>query len=57
MRRVFLCKDSMRDYRLYFQQAVGKRDGYQLVHGDLLRQHPFGITLRSTGPVPMDSRQ
>ena len=26
-------------------------------HGDLPRQHPFGTTLRFTGPVPADSRQ
>ena len=37
--------------------GVGKRGEYQLVHGDLPRQHPFGITLRFTGPVPADSRQ
>ena len=50
--------------RRYFQHAhfipivgVGKRGIYQLVHGDLLRQHPFGTTLRFTGPVPGDSRQ
>ena len=50
--------------RLYFQHAhfipivgVGKRGEYQLVHGDLPRQHPFGTTLRFTGPVPADSRQ
>ena len=30
---------------------------YLLVHGDLPRQHPFGTTLRFTGPVPADSRQ
>ena len=51
-------------YRRYFQHAhfipivgVGKRGEYYLVHGDLPRQHPFGTTLRSTGPVPADSRQ
>ena len=27
------------------------------VHGDLPRQHPFGTTLRFTGPVSADSRQ
>ena len=50
--------------RRYFQHAhsmplvdVGKRDAYLLVHGDLPRQHPFGTTLRFTGPVPADSRQ
>ena len=39
-------------YRRYFQHAhfiptvgVGKRGAYQLVHGDLPRQHPFGTTL------------
>ena len=37
--------------------GVGKRGGYQVVHGDLPRQHPFGTTLRFTGPVPADSRQ
>ena len=37
--------------------GVGKRGAYSLVHGDLPRQHPFGITLRFTGPVPADSRQ
>ena len=48
----------------YFQNAhfipivgVGKRGEYYLVHGDLPRQHPFGTTLRFTGPVPADSRQ
>ena len=48
----------------YFQHAhfmpivgVGKRGEYSLVHGDLLRQHSFGTTLRFTGPVPADSRQ
>ena len=50
--------------RGYFQDAhfipivgVGKRGAYYLVHGDLPRQHPFGTTLRFTGPVPVDSRQ
>ena len=28
-----------------------------MVHGDLPRRHPFGTTLRFTGPVPSDSRQ
>ena len=37
--------------------GVGKRGAYQLVHGDLPRQHSFGTTLRFTGPVPADSRQ
>ena len=37
--------------------GVGKRVEYLLVHGDLPRQHPFGTTLRLTGPVPADSRQ
>ena len=37
--------------------GVGKRGVYSLVHGDLPRQHPFGTTLRFTGPVPVDSRQ
>ena len=32
--------------------GVGKRDAYELVHGDLPRQHPFGITLRFTASVP-----
>ena len=39
--------------RRYFQHAhfmtivgVGKRGAYELVHGDLPRQHPFGTTLR-----------
>ena len=51
-------------YRRYFQHAhvisierVRKRDAYQLSHGDLPRQHPFGITLRFTGPVLADSQQ
>ena len=50
--------------RRYFQHAhsiplvgVGKGGAYKLVHGDLPRQHPFGTTLRFTGPVPADSRQ
>ena len=49
---------------MYFQHAhfipivgVGKRGAYQLVHYDLPRQHPFGTTLRFTGPVPADFRQ
>ena len=49
---------------LHFQHAhfipivgVGKRDAYELVHGDLPMQHPFGTTLRFTGPAPADSRQ
>ena len=37
--------------------GVGKRGAYSLVHGDLPRQHPFGTTLRFTGPVPADSRR
>ena len=51
-------------YYYYFQYAhfipivgVGKRGEYELAHGDLPRQHPFGTTLRFTGPVPADSRQ
>ena len=52
-------------YRRYFPHAhfmpivgVGKKGVYQLVHGDLPRQHSFGTTLRFTdGPVPVDSRQ
>ena len=51
-------------FRRYFQQAhsipivgVGKRGAYQLVHGDMPRQHSFETTLRFTGPVPADSRQ
>ena len=52
-------------YRRYFQHAyfsyVGvakKRRIFTAVHGDLSRQHPFGITLRFTGPaVQVDSRQ
>ena len=58
--------DLTRFHRRYFQYAhfipivgVGKRGEYQLVHGDLPRQHPFETTLRFTGPVPVpsDSRQ
>ena len=48
----------------YFQHArlipvvgVGERGEYQLVYGDLQRQHSFDITLRFTGPVPADYRQ
>ena len=37
--------------------GVGKIGAYKLVHGDLPRQYPFGTALRSTGPVPADSRQ
>ena len=37
--------------------GVGKRDEYELVHGDLPRQQPFGTTLRLSGPVPAVSRQ
>ena len=41
-----------------FKMGVGKRGAYYLAHGDLPRQHPFGTTLRFTGPVvPADSRQ
>ena len=47
----------------YFQHAhsmpivgVGKRGEYKSVHGDLPMQHPFGTTLRLTGPVSADSR-
>ena len=50
--------------RRYFQHAyfipivgVGKKGAYQLVHGDLPRQHSFRTVLRFTGPVPADSRQ
>ena len=50
--------------RRYFQHAhfipkvgVGKIGAYYLVHGDLLRQHSFGTTLRFTGPVLANSRQ
>ena len=28
-----------------------------IIYGDLPMQHPFGTTLRFTGPVPADSRQ
>ena len=35
--------------------GVGKRGAYEMVHGDLPRQHPFGTTLRFTGPVPANS--
>ena len=43
----------------HFIPIVGlrKRGTYELVRGDLPRQHPFGTTLRFTGPVPADSRQ
>ena len=58
------CGRTSRGHRRYFQHAhfipivgVGKRGEYYLVHGDLPRQHPFGTTLRFTGPVPADSRQ
>ena len=37
--------------------GVGKRGENSLVHGDLIRQHSFGATLRFTGPVPANSRQ
>ena len=50
-------------HRRYFQHAhfiqiegVGKIGAYQLVRGDLPRQHPFGTTLTCTGLVPVDSR-
>ena len=50
--------------RRYFQHAhfipivgVEKRSVYQLVHGDLPRQHSYGTTLRFTGSVPADSRE
>ena len=48
----------------YFQHAhfipivgVEKLGAYELVHGDLPRQHSFGTTFRFIGPVPADSRQ
>ena len=37
--------------------GVRKRSAYELVHGDLPRQHSFVTTLRFSGPVPADSRQ
>ena len=37
--------------------GVRKRGAYELVHGDLPRQHSFGTILRLTDPVPSDSRQ
>ena len=37
--------------------GVGKRGEYDLVHGDLPRQHSFETTLTFTGPVPADSGQ
>ena len=37
--------------------GVGTRGAYYLVYGDLPRQHPFGTTLRFTGPMSADSRQ
>ena len=37
--------------------GVGTRGEYELVHGDLPRQHSFGTTLRFTSPLPADSRQ
>ena len=50
--------------RRYFQHVhfipmvgVGKRGTYQLVHGNLPRQHPSETTLRFTGPEPANSRQ
>ena len=53
----------MASLRRYFQHAnfipivgVGKRGAYQLVCDNLRRQHPFGTTLKFTGPVPVDSR-
>ena len=42
---------------VYLVVGVGERGAYELVHGDLLRQHSFGTTWRFTGPVPADSRQ
>ena len=42
---------------LHTNSGCGKRGEYELVHGDLPRQHPFGTTLRFTGPAPADSRQ
>ena len=41
----------------YIGPYVPQPSERQLVHGDLPRQHPFGTTLRFTGPVPADSRQ
>ena len=43
----------------YFIPIVGveKRCAYELVHGDLPRQHSFRTTLRFTGSVPAESRQ
>ena len=52
------------DVYRYFQHAhfisivgVAKRGAFQLAHGDLPRQNPFGTTFRFTGPLPADSRQ
>ena len=63
-RRVCAYGDGHSSTRRYFQYAhfipilgMGKRGAYQLVHGDLPREHSFGTTLRFTGPVPADSRQ
>ena len=36
--------------------GVGKSGAYELVHGDMPRQHSFRTTLRTTGPVPAHSR-
>ena len=33
------------------------RTSIGVVHGDLQRQHPFGTTSRTIGPVPADPRQ
>ena len=37
--------------------GVGKRGAYELLHGDLSRQHSLRTTLRFASPVPADSRQ
>ena len=40
--------------RINTSSGCGKERRILNVHGDLPRQHPFGTTLRFTGPVPAD---
>ena len=37
--------------------GVGRKGAFELVRGDLPRQHSFGFTLTFTGPVSSYSRQ
>ena len=53
---IFLARRIQAFLSLVDRRSWCGRCAYQLVHGDLPRQHPFGTTLRFTSPVPADSR-